>query len=227
MSQDVALEKVSIALAARQLREPFTMIDLAQIDDLVLSVYLCQGAMAYHRHLDQDELFLVYSGTISLESEWGTAILHPGEMAVVPKGVEHRSSSLGRSLVLILQPRVMVNRRNGHRRLFALEDEGRLEKINLPAVGRQITPRYEPVTLSHVDTFSINLLVCQGAGPWWREDTQAILVFCLEGNVVLDTDYQSVPLEGGELVVVPNGIPYRLSSVGRGHVLSTRRHKLH
>ena len=103
------------------------MIDLVQVDDLALSIYLCQGTMPLHRHLDQDELFLVHSGTISLESEWGTAILRPGELAVAPKGVGHRSSSLLRSLVLLLQPRLMVNRRNGDRLLFALIDMGHLE----------------------------------------------------------------------------------------------------
>jgi mannose-6-phosphate isomerase-like protein (cupin superfamily) len=227
MSEPVTLEKVNVAVAARQLREPFTMVDLAQIDDVVLSVYLCQGTMAFHRHLDQDELFLVHSGTISLESEWGTAILHTGEMAVVPKGVGHRSSSLGRSLVLILEPRLMVNRRNGDRRLFASKDEGRLEKINVPAVGHQIAPRYQPVTLTHLDTFGINLVVCEGAGPWWQDDTRASLVFCLEGNTFLDTDHDSLALEGGELVVVPSGVPYRLSGRNRGLIMSLQRPELH
>ena len=47
------------------------MIDLTQMDDLALSVFLCQGTMPFHRHLDQDELFMVHSGTISIESDWG------------------------------------------------------------------------------------------------------------------------------------------------------------
>ncbi len=55
------------------------------------------------RHTDQDELFLVYSGTISLESDWGTVILRPGELAVIPKGLGHRSSALMRSHVLLVK----------------------------------------------------------------------------------------------------------------------------
>ncbi|RPI53496.1 MAG: cupin domain-containing protein, partial [Chloroflexi bacterium] len=132
------LDKVSIIEQSGHLTEPFTMMDLVQIDDLTLSIFLCQGTLPFHRHVDQDELFLVHSGTISLESDWGTAVLRPGELSVVPKGVGHRSSSLLRSLVLLLQPRLMVNRRNGHRRLFAAKDSGRLEKLSLPAIGRQV-----------------------------------------------------------------------------------------
>ena len=122
VEEALELEIISIADQAGRLTEPFTMIDLASIDDLVLSVFLCQGTLPRHRHLDQDELFLVHSGTISLESDWGTAILRPGEMAVAPKGVGHRSSSLLNSQVLLLQPRLMVNRRNGNRRIFALKE---------------------------------------------------------------------------------------------------------
>jgi homogentisate 1,2-dioxygenase len=219
------LEKVNFAQQADRLTEPFTMIDLVQIDDLVLSVFLCQGTLPFHRHLDQDELFLVYTGTISLESDWGTAILRPGELATVPKGLQHRSSSLLRSLVLLLQPRLIVNRRNGHRRLFALEGEGRLDKVSIPAVGRQVAVPFRPIALAHLDTFALNLLVCQNTGPWWSLDRQSSLILCYDGRLILDSELAQVSLLGGELVVVPAGIPYRLSSVSRAVVLSVERHR--
>lgn len=219
------LEKISIAQQAARLSEPFTMIDLTQIDDLVLSVYLCQGTMPQHRHLDQDELFLVHSGTISLESDWGTAILRPGELAVVPKGVGHRSSSLLRSLVILLQPRLMVNRRNGDRLLFALKGEGHLEKVALSAVSQQITIPFVPVTLAHLDMFAVHLFMCAGRGPWWQADNQANLVLCYEGDLTVETDTRTIPLTGGELVVVPPQVPYRLSSAGRASVLGIQRHR--
>ena len=219
------LEKVNFAQQADRLTEPFTMIDLVQIDDLVLSVFLCQGTLPHHRHVDQDELFLVHSGTISLESDWGTAILRPGELAIVPKGLQHRSSSLLRSLVLLLQPRLIVNRRNGDRRLFALKGEGRLDKVNIPAMGRQVAVPFRPIVLAHLDTFAFNLLVCQDAGPWWCSDRQSGLILCYEGRIVVDSELAQVSLLAGELVVVPPAIPYRLSSVGRAVILSVERHK--
>jgi homogentisate 1,2-dioxygenase len=206
------LEKVSIPEQVRRLSEPFTMIDLAQIDDLALSVYLCQGTMPHHRHLDQDELFLVHSGTISLESEWGTAVLRPGELAVAPKGVGHRSASLIRSAVLLLQPRLMANRRNGDRRLFVLEDQGRLEKVSVPAVGRQLAPSFTPVVLANVDTFALYLLRCEGTGPRLQREDQASLVYCYDGQLTLDSDLDQVSLSSGELCVIPAGIAFQCST---------------
>jgi homogentisate 1,2-dioxygenase len=225
VTQPEKLETISIAEHVSRLSEPFTMIDLAQVDDLVLSIYLCQGTMPLHRHLDQDELFLVYSGTISLESEWGNAILRPGELSVAPKGVGHRSSSLLRSLVLLLQPRLMVNRRNGDRRLFALKDKGRLEKVSIPAMGRQIVTPFKPVIVTHLDTFAVHVMVCDGTGPRWRTDRQATLIFCYDGQLDLDSELGGISLQNGELVVVPRGIAYQLSSPGRAVAVGVRRHQ--
>jgi quercetin dioxygenase-like cupin family protein len=181
--------------------------------------------MPHHRHLDQDELFLVYSGTISLESDWGTAILRPGELAVAPKGVGHRSSSLLRSQVLLLQPRLLVNRRNGDRRIFSPKNQGRLEKVNVPAVGRNIIESFRPIKLADVDTFALTLTLCQGVGPWLPAQRQESLVLCLEGSIALDIEQDHLQLEYGELVVVPRGVSHRLSCTTRGLVVGLQRHK--
>jgi homogentisate 1,2-dioxygenase len=225
VEQPETLDRMNIPEQAARLTEPFTMVDLVQIDDLALSVFLCEGTMPFHRHLDQDELFLVHSGTISLESEWGRVILRPGELAVVPKGLAHRSSSLLRSAVVLLQPRLMINRRNGDRRLFTLKDEGRLEKVNLVAVGHQIVVPFRPVVLAHLDTFAFDLMVCEGTGPWRRADRQNDLVLCYEGQLALESELGTVSLASGELVVVPKGNPYRLSSTDRALVAGVQRHE--
>jgi mannose-6-phosphate isomerase-like protein (cupin superfamily) len=219
------LRKVNIGEQATQLTEPFTMMDLVQIDDLALSVFLCQGSLPFHRHVDQDELFLVHSGTITVESEWGTVVLRPGEMTVAPKGVGHRSSSLLHSLVLLLQPRLMVNRRNGDRRLFSVKATGKLEKVTVAAVGRQIATPFRPVTLADVDTFALQLTLCRGTGPWWIHERQNSLVLCHEGDLTVEHESGQLTLERGELVVVPPRTLYRLSSPGRALVLGVKRHR--
>lgn len=224
MDKQAKLDKINITQQAARLSEPFTMIDLASIDDLVLSVFLCQGTLPRHRHMDQDELFLVHSGTISLESDWGTVILRPGELAVAPKGLGHRSSSLLRSLVLLLQPRLMVNRRNGDRRIFAPKADRGLDKVNVQAMGRQIAIAFRPVLLADLDTYALQLTLCQGTGPWCRTERQDSPVFCYAGRVVLETEQEQLPLEEGELAVVPKGCGYRLSSVLRSLVIDLQRH---
>lgn len=226
MTQTSRLEVISITQQGARLSQPFTMSDLAQIDDLMLSIFLCQGTLQTHRHLDQDELFLVHSGMISLESEWGDLVLRPRELAVVPKGVGHRSASLLPSLVLLLQPRVVVDRRNGDRRLFALKGEKRLEKVSLAAMGHQVVVPFNPVLVAHLDTYAVQLTLCEGAGPWQAEERQANLVLCYEGGLTVDTEgLGQVSLGPAELTVVPSGVSCRLLSTGRAVALSLKRHK--
>jgi len=83
------LKKLNVSQVAAQLAQPFLMVNVARVGDIVVSVYICQGMLERHQHIDNDELFWVYEGTILLESEWGEVRLRPGELAVVPKGVEH------------------------------------------------------------------------------------------------------------------------------------------
>jgi mannose-6-phosphate isomerase-like protein (cupin superfamily) len=224
MPDVVKLERISIAEHVARLSEPFTMVDLAQVDDLVLSVYVCQGTMPVHRHLDQDELFLVHSGTISLESDWGTVVLRPGELAVAPKGVGHRSSSIMRSHVVLLQPRLLVNRRNGDRRLFAIEGAGRLQKISLPAMGRQIAIPFRRVSLVSIDCFDLYLMLCKGPGPWLQTERQPGLIVCWDGQLDVETRDSGVSLDKGELTVIAKEVDYKLSGRGRTLALGVERH---
>jgi len=218
------IEKVSITQQINRLTEPFTMVDLLELDDLVLSIFLCQGNLAFHRHIDQDELFLVHTGEIILETDWGKATLRQGELSVAPKGLGHRSSSLLRSLVLLLQPRLMANRRNGDRRLFALKDSGQLDKVSVPAMAHQVTRAFEPVDLIDVDTFTLRLIAVEGTGPWWRVEDQKNLIWCHDGQVSLETESSQLSLYSHELALVPPGIPHRLSSLQRSVILGLRRH---
>lgn len=49
-----------------------------------------RGAFVWHHHADEDELFLVHRGRLRLEFRDRVVELGPGELLVVPRGVEHR-----------------------------------------------------------------------------------------------------------------------------------------
>ena len=48
-----------------------------------------KGALAWHSHENEDELFFILKGRLRMEMEQGTVELKEGEMFVVPKGVRH------------------------------------------------------------------------------------------------------------------------------------------
>jgi len=60
------------------------------------------GGFTWHAHAETDELFLVLSGELTIEFRDGVRRLQPGEMIVVPKGVEHRPVAEGECHLLLL-----------------------------------------------------------------------------------------------------------------------------
>ena len=61
-----------------------------------------KSAFTWHSHADTDELFFVVSGKLNIAFRDAVRELHPGEMLVVPRGVEHLPSAEEECAVLIL-----------------------------------------------------------------------------------------------------------------------------
>jgi mannose-6-phosphate isomerase-like protein (cupin superfamily) len=63
---------------------------IAPVNDTQLRVVRVQGEFVWHSHADEDELFWVIQGRLDIELRDGVVSLGPGQMVVVPRGVEHR-----------------------------------------------------------------------------------------------------------------------------------------
>ena len=63
-----------------------------------------KGEFVWHSHAEQDELFLVLSGDLAIELRDRTVTLEPGELFIVPRGVEHRPVARGGAHVLLFEP---------------------------------------------------------------------------------------------------------------------------
>ena len=205
------LEKLRLEDAAQRLTEPFSMIDLATVGDLTVSLYLCQGVLAWHRHLDQDELFWVHKGVILLESERGKVRLRPGELAVVHKGLAHRSSSPLRSTVLLVRCTVLPNRKNGRFRLYGTTEPGP-ERVSLRAAARQLSAPFRPQTVARVEDAVVQ--VARGKGVWPMPELAEYdtLLVALSGTVIVQTERGALALRADELTVVPRGMVYTLTT---------------
>jgi quercetin dioxygenase-like cupin family protein len=65
-----------------------------------------QGATNWHHHDDQEETFLLLEGALTVEMRDGAARLRPGDLFVVPRGVEHRAVADEEAHFLIVGPSV-------------------------------------------------------------------------------------------------------------------------
>jgi mannose-6-phosphate isomerase-like protein (cupin superfamily) len=63
---------------------------IGEVDEVYVKVARVQGDFPWHHHENEDELFFVLEGHLRIELEDGVVELGPGDMTVVPKGVNHR-----------------------------------------------------------------------------------------------------------------------------------------
>ncbi len=63
-----------------------------------------EGEFVWHSHPDTDDFFLVLKGALKIEMREGDVLLGPGELYVVPKGVEHRPVALEETHLLLIEP---------------------------------------------------------------------------------------------------------------------------
>ena len=63
-----------------------------------------EGEFVWHSHPETDDFFLVLAGELDIELRDRTVRLGPGELFVVPAGVEHRPVARGEAHVLLIEP---------------------------------------------------------------------------------------------------------------------------
>ena len=218
------LKKLNVAEAATELDRPFSMMNITSVGDILVSLYICQGMLEWHKHLDTDELFWVHEGTILLESEWGEARLRPGELAVVPKGVGHRSSSALRASVLLLRCGFASERKNGRRRLYALTGESKLRTISFHKTTQALSLPFQFQTVAQVEDSVVQVAWGEGTWPIPISVAHDVLLFTLNGTATVRTSQSMVHLHAADLTVVPQGVIYQLSTTqGTALVQVTRK----
>lgn len=82
---------------------------VAEMNDYQFKVVKIAGDFVWHRHADTDETFIVLDGELRIDFRDGSVLLRSGEMAVVPKGVEHKPYAAAEVKLLLVEPRGVVN----------------------------------------------------------------------------------------------------------------------
>jgi len=82
---------------------------IAEMNDYQFKIVRLQGDFVWHNHADTDEAFLVLDGALRIDFRDGAVTIGPGEMYVVPKGVEHKPFAEKEVKLLLIEPRGVKN----------------------------------------------------------------------------------------------------------------------
>ena len=82
---------------------------VAFLNDYEVKVVKVKGEFVWHSHSDTDELFLVVEGTLTIRLPDDDVTLGPGQLFVVPRGVEHCPVAAEEASLVLIEPTGVVN----------------------------------------------------------------------------------------------------------------------
>jgi mannose-6-phosphate isomerase-like protein (cupin superfamily) len=101
------------------LRNKFALFDeqwqpkvIAEMNDYQFKIVKLKGDFIWHDHQDTDETFIVVEGELRIDFRDGAVHVRAGEMFIVPKGVEHKTSAMDEVKLMLIEPRGVLN--TGH-----------------------------------------------------------------------------------------------------------------
>jgi mannose-6-phosphate isomerase-like protein (cupin superfamily) len=108
--------------------EHWTPKIIGDLNENFVKIAKLKDEFVWHNHAHEDELFLVMRGTLIMDFRDKTVEVQPGEMLIVPKGVEHRPRTNGEEVwTLLVEPKSTLHTGNAqHDATVAIADQERI-----------------------------------------------------------------------------------------------------
>ncbi len=106
------VEKVTLAEKFGRFHDYWSPRIVGELNDSYVKLVKLEGEFVWHHHAEEDELFLVVKGRLRIKLRDGEVRLEPGELVVIPRGVEHLPVAEEEVHVLLLEPKSTLNTGN-------------------------------------------------------------------------------------------------------------------
>jgi mannose-6-phosphate isomerase-like protein (cupin superfamily) len=106
------MQKIVLAEKLSRITEHFRPKVIAELNGQEVKAVKVKGEFVWHHHAHEDELFLILKGQLRIDFRDRSVTLGPGEMLVVPRGVEHRPVAAEEVELLLFEPAATRNTGN-------------------------------------------------------------------------------------------------------------------
>ena len=111
------LQKVNLADKLATFSEHFSPKIVGEVNDCHVKLVKSQGEFIWHHHENEDEMFLVVSGSFTMKflDSSGTERseeIREDEFVIVPRGVEHCPVAENEVSILLIEPKTTLNTGN-------------------------------------------------------------------------------------------------------------------
>ena len=97
-------EKINLAEKLTLFWEYWSPRTVARLNEYAVMVVKVQGEFVWHKHDNTDDFFLVLKGRLMVLLRDREVVLGPGELFVVPRGIEHQTRAEEETHLLLIEP---------------------------------------------------------------------------------------------------------------------------
>jgi mannose-6-phosphate isomerase-like protein (cupin superfamily) len=106
------IEKINLTQKFDLFTEYWSPRVAGELNDSYVKLAKLKGEFVWHQHDNEDELFLVVKGHLTIKLRDRDVEIDPGEFVIIPRGVEHLPVATEEVHVLLLEPRSTLNTGN-------------------------------------------------------------------------------------------------------------------
>jgi mannose-6-phosphate isomerase-like protein (cupin superfamily) len=112
MQESEAIEKVNLSEKLGLFDEHWSPRIVGEINDSHVKLVKLKGEFVWHKHDEEDEMFLVLKGALLMKLRDRDIKIEEGEFVIIPKGVEHLPVAEQETHVLLFEPKTTLNTGN-------------------------------------------------------------------------------------------------------------------
>jgi mannose-6-phosphate isomerase-like protein (cupin superfamily) len=106
------MEKVNLTKKFSLFCEHWSPKVIGELNGQQVKIAKIEGEFIWHHHENEDELFLVIKGELTIKLPDEDVSLHEGEFLIVPRGVEHKPVAEQEAHILMIEPAGTLNTGN-------------------------------------------------------------------------------------------------------------------
>ena len=103
------MKKINISQKLAQFKDHWNPRIIGELNQQHVKIAKLKGEFIWHKHDDEDEMFLVLKGTLKIEFRDRTETIQENEIIIVPKGVEHKPIAEQEVSIMLFEPATTIN----------------------------------------------------------------------------------------------------------------------
>lgn len=106
------MEKINIAQKFTLFSEYWSPKIVEDLNESQIKFAKLKGEFVWHHHDNEDELFLIVKGKLTIKFRDKDQVINEGELIVIPKGVEHKPVCEEEVHAILIEPKTTINTGN-------------------------------------------------------------------------------------------------------------------